>query len=99
MSGNRVWVAVASALLMLLPMSGCSRSNKDATAVQTSKIIYHAVLLDNSQVYFGKVKEQGGTFTILTDVYHIRNEPSADGKQSKNVLIKRGREWHAPNYM
>jgi hypothetical protein len=44
---------------------------------------YQAVLLDNGQV--------------LTDVYYIQSQVDPQTKEPKNILIRRGNEWHAPN--
>lgn len=58
-----------------------------------------AVLLDNGQVYFGKV-EQGADFLLLKDVYYIQSKVDESTKAVSSVLIKRGvQEWHAPDSM
>lgn len=58
---------------------------------------YQAVLLDNGQLYYGKIQEEDSELTVLTDVYYIQHEVDAPTKEVKNVLIRRGNEWHAPN--
>jgi hypothetical protein len=58
---------------------------------------YQAVLLDNGQVYYGKVDRIGDEFSILTDVYYIQNQVDPQTKEVKNILIRRGNEWHSPN--
>lgn len=63
---------------------------------------YHAVLLTNGQVYFGKVERIGtpwSPYTVLTEVYYVQVVQNPDTKQSTNVLIRRGKEWHAPDHM
>ena len=60
---------------------------------------YHAILLTNGQVYFGKLQGLGGDYTVLTDVFYVHNRVDPESKQTTSVLIKRGREWHAPDRM
>ncbi len=35
----------------------------------------------------------------LRDVFYIKREASPDKKEVKSILVKRGSEWHAPDYM
>jgi len=58
-----------------------------------------AVFMDNGQVFFGKMERAGSPYPLLRDVYYIGRQASPDGKEVKNILIKRGNEWHAPDYM
>jgi hypothetical protein len=58
---------------------------------------YQAVLLDNAQVYYAKIERMDSEFTVLTDVYYVQNQVDPQTKQVKNILIRRGAEWHAPN--
>lgn len=60
---------------------------------------YQAVLLDNNQVYFGKVSGLGTEYPVLTDVFYIQGRLNEETKQTSNVLLKRGKEWHAPKKM
>jgi hypothetical protein len=58
---------------------------------------YQAVLLDNGQVYYGKIEQTDSELTVLTDVYYVQNQVDTQTKEVKNILIRRGNEWHAPN--
>ena len=60
---------------------------------------YQAVLLDNNQVYFGKISGLGTEYPVLTDVFYIQSRMNEQTKQTSNVLLKRGKEWHAPKKM
>ncbi len=60
---------------------------------------YQAVLLDNNQVYFGKLSGLGTPYPVLTDVFYIQARMNPETKQTSNVLLKRGKEWHAPKLM
>ncbi|MGA7576546.1 MAG: hypothetical protein ACLQUW_02315 [Desulfobaccales bacterium] len=60
---------------------------------------YQAVFLDNGQVFFGRLQDDGSSYVTLRDVFYIKQQASADKKEVKNVLVKRGSEWHAPDFM
>jgi hypothetical protein len=57
---------------------------------------YQAVLLDNGQVYYGMISRLGTRFPVMKDVYYIVRTEDTKTKQVKNVLVKRGKELHAP---
>ena len=58
---------------------------------------YQAVLLDNGQVYYAKMDRLGNEYSVLTDVYYVEHQVDGQTKEVKNILIRRGNEWHAPN--
>lgn len=60
---------------------------------------YAAVLLDNNQVYFGKLANAGSPFPELTDVYYIQNAVNQETKAVSNILVRRGNEVHGPDRM
>ncbi len=60
---------------------------------------YQAVFMDNGQVFFGKLEKGGSDHPLLREVYYIGQQASPDGKQVANILLKRGNEWHAPEFM
>ena len=78
----------------LLATSGCSRQN--ALAFSTP---YQAVLLSNGSVYFGKLQGYGTALPTLTEVFYVVTKTDPESKQVSNVLVKRGKEWHAPDRM
>ena len=49
--------------------------------------------------FSGKMERAGSPYPLLREVYYIGRQASPDGKEVKNILIKRGNEWHAPEYM
>ena len=56
---------------------------------------FHAVFLDNNQVYFGRIQDKAGKYLIIFDVYYF----GKDNSQLNNndlVLIKLGSETHGP---
>lgn len=60
---------------------------------------YQAVLLDNNQVYYGKLTGLGSDYPTLSDVFYIQTAVNPETKQTSNVLLKRGKEWHGPDKM
>jgi hypothetical protein len=87
--GAIILVLAGASLVML---QGCSGKPGFSTD-------YQAVFMDNGQVFFGKIKNAGGEYPMLKEVFYIGRQTSADGKDVKNILIKRGNEWHGPDYM
>jgi len=60
---------------------------------------YQAVLLDNGQVYYGKIERAGSSYPVLRDVYYVQSKVNPQTKEVSNVLIRRGSEWHGPDRM
>lgn len=60
---------------------------------------YQAVLLDDNQVYFGKLSDTDSPFPVLTDVFYVKSGTDPLTKEVKNVLVKRGKELHGPDRM
>ena len=52
---------------------------------------YQAVFLTNGSSYFGKVREQGEDWLLVSDVFYL-----ASSEQSGTQLIKRGSEPQGP---
>jgi hypothetical protein len=60
---------------------------------------YQAVLLDTNQVYYGRLTGLNSDYPALTDVFYVQTAVNPETKQASNILLKRGKEWHAPNKM
>ena len=60
---------------------------------------YQAVFLDNGQVFFGKLSDTGSPYLTLREVYYVQTLVEEDKKKSANLLVKRGSEWHNPEFM
>jgi hypothetical protein len=84
-------------LLVLFAAVACEQHHHRKGAEITTP--YAAVLLDNNQVYFGKLTNADSEFPELTDVYYIQNQVNQETKEVKNVLIRRGNEVHGPDRM
>jgi hypothetical protein len=60
---------------------------------------YQAVFLDNGQVFYGKLSDTGPPFLTLQDVYYVQTLVEQEKKKTANILVKRGSEWHNPDFM
>ena len=60
---------------------------------------YQAVLLTNGSAYFGHLEGLGTQFPVLTEVFYVQSSQDPQTKQVSNILVKRGKEWHAPDRM
>jgi hypothetical protein len=82
--------------------AGCERAgvwlSRDRTLAAKTRG-YQAVLLDNNQIFFGKIADLGSDYPVLTDVFYIQTTINQETKQQSNILLKRGKEWHAPDKM
>lgn len=90
-----VALAVAVVVLVALGLSfglGSTRPVRFTTP-------YQCVLLMGGQAYFGKLEGYGTRNPVLTDVYYVQSQTNSETKEVKSILVKRGREWHAPDRM
>ncbi len=60
---------------------------------------YQAVLVSNGAVYYGKLQGYGTSHPVLTDVFYIVTRTDQTTKAVSNILVKRGKELHAPDRM
>ena len=97
MKNFKGYLAILAAALVL---GGCAKTTEVALDKDSDTFEgYQAVLLDNNQVYFGKVSGLGTPYPVLTDVFYIQSRVNPETNQATNVLLKRGKEWHAPKVM
>jgi hypothetical protein len=83
--------------VVLLGSTGCEHRNRHKGPEITTP--YAAVLLDNGQLYYGKLVNAGSAFPELTDIYYIQNQVNQETKAVTSVLVRRGNEWHGPDRM
>ena len=82
---------------ILAGLTACDRDHRHKGPEITTP--YAAVLLDNNQVYYGKLVNAGSKFPELTDVYYIQSQVNQETKEVKSVLVRRGNEVHGPDRM
>jgi len=88
-------IAVATAVLLIVPMV-LYWPFRTAHAIDNQAVGYQAVLLDNNQVYYGKVSGLGSDFPVMTDVFYVQTAIDPETKKTTSVLLRRGKEWHGP---
>jgi len=92
-------LAIAGVGLLVLAALALGFWKGSASARPKFDTFYQAVLLDNGQVYYGKLEGLGTPFPVLTDVYYVEHQVNSQTKEVKNVLVRRATEWHAPDRM
>jgi hypothetical protein len=84
-------------LMLLAGTTACGHMKREKGPEITTP--YAAVLLDNGQLYYGKLTNAGSKFPELTDIYYIQSQVNQETKAMTNILIRRGNEWHGPDRM
>jgi hypothetical protein len=82
------------ALLSLISFQGFQAGNAPQFGSQ-----YQAVVLNNGQVYFGRLENAASQYPIMRDVFYIVSQVNPETKQVANVLVRRGQELHGPEFM
>ena len=85
--------ALSTVMLLFL---GCTQEDPKKSDLNTE---YQGVLLINGTGYFGKIEKIGPRFVEMKEVYYVQNQQNPETKEVQNLLVKRGREWHAPDRM
>ena len=56
-------------------------------------------MLNGGQVYYGKLENASGLYPVLRDVFYVVRKEIPETKQVSNVLVRRGKELHGPEFM
>jgi hypothetical protein len=93
-----VWIAAALTVLVaaVVRANYASFVGSSGSRLPRFDTPFEAVLLDNGQVYYGKLTGLGTPYPEMTDVYYVVNAVDPTTKKVKHVLVKRGKELHAP---
>ncbi|MBN1380628.1 MAG: hypothetical protein JXA41_03015 [Deltaproteobacteria bacterium] len=83
---------ILAVLLGLCCFNGCDRK----LDLQSE---YQAVFLTNGQTFIGKLSNAGSDYPKLTEVFYIQRAVNPETKEATNILVKRGKEWHGPQFM
>jgi hypothetical protein len=92
---SRTISTILFSICLVALLASCDKANENISF----NTEYQAVFLDNGQVFFGKLEKGGSDHPLLREVYYIGTQPLPDGKQVANILLKRGGEWHGPEFM
>ncbi|HUJ31489.1 MAG TPA: hypothetical protein VLY23_09430 [Candidatus Acidoferrum sp.] len=94
---GRIGIVVLCVVLCVLGTVACLRWYNPG-GIQFDSA-FQAVLLDTGQVYYGKLQGAGTDYPVLTDVYYIQTKTDPQTKAVSSILVRRGKEWHAPDRM
>ena len=92
---SSIYSAFLVLLLFAALLTGCQKTEEKLSF----KTEYQAIFLDNGQVFFGRLENGASVHPLLKEVYYIGRQQSPDGKEVTSILLKRGSEWHGPEYM
>jgi hypothetical protein len=95
-SGSKLLVIAVVIVAIAIAVTGWMLGHPRAVPFTTT---YQAVMLINGQVYFGRLEGYGTSNPVLTEVYYVQSTIDPQTKQQNNILLKRGKEWHAPDRM
>ena len=89
-------ICILFLLISFLSMQSCTQEDPKKSDLNTE---YQGVLLINGTGYFGKIEKIGPRFVEMKEVYYVQNQQNPETKEVQSLLVKRGREWHAPDRM
>lgn len=87
-------IAGLGAAVIVLAIELVSAKHQDAPPRFSTT--FQAVLLDNGQVFYGKLSGLDTHYAKMTDVYYIVTTQDPKTKQVSRVLVRRGKELHGP---
>lgn len=92
-------VPILLALLIAAVIAGFVLDGRSKNTAIIFPTPYQAVLLSNGGVYYGKLQGYGTQRPVLTDVFYIVTRADPKTNAGSNLLVKRGKELHAPDHM
>lgn len=92
-----VKIGVIALIVIVLLGGGAWWYSSHKTVALTTP--YQAVLLTNGSAYFGQLEGLGTPYPVLRDVFYVQSAQDPQTKAVSNILVKRGKEWHAPDRM
>ena len=82
----------------IMLFQGCNKqSGTKENLIFTTE--YQCVLMNNGQIFFGKMEKAGSAYPVLKNVYYVHQVMDPETKQMKSTLVKRSMEVHAPDMM
>jgi hypothetical protein len=93
----QISLRIAAAVLGAAAFTGCT--SVSARTEMKTEAGYQAVFLDTGAVYFGVLQGLGTEYPVLSNVFYVQSVTNRDTEQVSSILVKRGKEWHAPDHM
>ncbi len=91
---------IAALLIVLVAILGAMAfQNFRSLAEPKFPTPYQAVVLNGGQVYYGKLENLAALYPVLRDVFYVVRKENLETKQVTNVLVRRGKELHGPEFM
>ena len=94
---QRLIAALLTAVVVLL--GALLYQGRATTAAPVFTTPYQAVVLTSGQVYYGKLENASGLYPVLRDVFYVSSQTNTATRETSNVLVRRGKELHGPDYM
>jgi len=94
---QKVIAGLLAIIVALLAVICYQLNQSEALPAMTSQ--YQTVVLSTGQVYFGKLEKAAGDNYMLRDVFYVLSQSDPESRQVSNVLVRRGKELHGPDYM
>lgn len=94
---QKVIAGLLAIVVVLLAVICYQLNQSEALPAMTSQ--YQTVVLSTGQVYFGKLEKAAGDNYILRDVFYVLSQSDPESRQVSNILVRRGKELHGPDYM
>ena len=91
-------IAILLAIIAVL-LAGVGFLNLRTVSAPDLNSQYQAVVLNNGQVFFGKLENPNAQYPVLRDVFYIVSQANPETKQVTNTLVRRGKELHGPEFM
>jgi small nuclear ribonucleoprotein (snRNP)-like protein len=98
-SPARIALTIVAVSLALFAAACQRTASAKAVSPNIDPNRYYAVLLSNGAVYYGRLQGVDSNYPVLRDVYYIQTSVNPQTKATSSVLVKRGKELHAPNEM
>jgi hypothetical protein len=92
----RLVSALALCVLLTADTGRNNRSDGAKTGTTQFRTPYKVIRLDTGLIHYGEVTGLDSDYPVVRDVYYIQRATNPQTKQTSNMLVRRGNEWHGP---
>jgi hypothetical protein len=110
--GSVSWGIVVAVMLVALVggvalghVTSRSQASHDRVGLPLDETQHYAVFLVNGQVFFGRPiasmqwEPVSQSVLRMRDVYYVQTQVDPETRETRNILVRRGNEWHRPSEM